>query len=233
MKLPNDTQHISIVGRNGSGKSQAAVWHLANRSWDRKPWIIYDYKMDGLINSIPQLKTLDIEQRPPREPGLYVVHPHPSNMLGLERQLTEVWQQEDTGVYVDEGYMVCPSDRPNAAFRLLLTQGRSKHCPLIINSQRPVWLDRFVFTESTFFQVFALNDRRDRATMGAFIPADMEEPLKPYYSYYHDVAKNQTVILSPVPDAETILRIYTKRQAEIETARLKELKKNRVKVLAI
>jgi hypothetical protein len=233
MRLPNDTQHIAIVGRNGSGKSQAAVWHLANRSWDLQPWVIYDYKRDELIGGIPGAKIWPVESRPPNEPGIFIVQPRPDDILPVALQMESIWENENTGVYVDEGYMVCSPERPNPAFRALLTQGRSKHCPIIINSQRPVWLDRFVFSEATFFQVFALNDKRDRQTMRAFIPADLETKLPDYHSYYHDVGMDETIVLKPVPNKSGIYSIFQNRLDEIERKKREGITLDPRKVLVI
>jgi hypothetical protein len=210
MRLPTDTQRLTIVGRTGSGKTQAAVWHLSLRSWDVVPWVVYDYKMDELINSIDGVRHIDTSEVP-KHPGIYCVHPFPDDFESVQKQLWKIWERENIGVYVDEGYMICTNSMPNPAFRSILTQGRSKHVPVIILSQRPVWLDRFVFSESDFYQVFALNDARDRRTIQAFAPADFDERLPDYHSFYYDVGADKIIVLKPVPKKQAILEAFDSR----------------------
>jgi hypothetical protein len=213
MRLPDDTQRISIVGRTGTGKTVAAAWHLSHANFDRMPWIVYDFKRDSLLMDIGDLEGvqhIELEDLP-KKPGIYLVHPQPDDIEAVQNQMWQIWQQENTGVYVDEGYMVCGPPNVNRPFRTLLTQGRSKHVPMIILAQRPSWLDRFVFSESDFFQVFALNHSGDRKKMMEYVPADLSLPLPKYHSYYHDVARAETVVLKPVPNGDAILSTFDSR----------------------
>lgn len=217
-RLPNETQRLSIVGRTGSGKTVCAVWHLSNADFEHMPWIVYDFKRDPLLAQIHALG-LEIEagayelqlNEMPRKPGIYFVHPHPDDIEPVRQQMYAIWAQENTGVFVDEGYMVCGPTKPNPAFRSLLTQGRSKHIPMIVLSQRPVWLDRFAFSESDFYQVFSLNHSGDRKTINEYVPADLSKPLPPYHSYYHDVGKEETYVMKPVPTDEEILAVFREK----------------------
>lgn len=207
MRLPGDNQRHSIVGATGSGKSQNAMWHLSHRNFHLMPWLIYDYKMEESINAIEGARHIGLDEIPSK-PGVYVVHPRPDQEEEVERQMWAIWERGNTGVYVDEGYMV---GRNNPAFRAMLTQGRSKRIPMIVLSQRPVYMDRFVFTESEFFQVFRLQHRKDIENVQQFIPQKIDQRLPEYYSYYYDVGKNELVILKPVPDIETILGTFERR----------------------
>lgn len=206
MRLPNDTQRISIIGKTGSGKTFAAVWHLSQRSFDKMPWIIFDFKMDALLNKLGATE-ISIKDSPPKKAGLYIVHPLPDETEEVEEFLWKIWRKEKTGVYIDEGYMVSNS----SAFRALLTQGRSKKIPMIILSQRPVWLSRFVFSEADFFQVFWLNDARDRKTVQAFLPVDISKRLEDFNSFYYDVNRDQVNILLPVPKENKLLDVFEER----------------------
>lgn len=201
---------MTITGRTGSGKTQAAAWHLSMRSWDVRPWIVYDYKMDELLNEIQGVRHIDTNEVP-KHPGIYFVHPHPDDIESVIKQLWKIWEQENIGLYVDEGYMICSPQMPNPAFRSILTQGRSKHIPVITLSQRPVWLDRFVFSETDYYQVFALNDARDRRTVQNFVPVDLEVRLPDYYSWYYDVGKDKPVVLKPVLQKQQLLALFDMR----------------------
>ena len=215
MRLPNDQQRILILGRTGSGKTQAAQWHLSHRRFDLMPWVVYNFKTDESIDSIPRARDLELHEIPTR-PGIYITHPTPDEEYSVERQMWEIWKRGDMGVYVDEGYMV---GRNNKAFRALLTQGRSKQIPMIFLTQRPVWLDRFAVSEADFYQVFALNHVKDRKAIAEFLPAgrtNLDAKLPAYHSWYYDVADDDVRILKPVPSLETIHATFDRRLAELD-----------------
>ena len=205
MKLPGDTDRISIVGTTGSGKTHAALWQLSTRDFDRKPWVILDYKGDDLLNSIEGAQHITLESEAPRYPGIYIVHPNPGEEPEVEAFLWRLWQQENVGIYIDEGVMI---GNGNDAYRACLTQGRSKHIPMIVLCQRPVWIDQFTFSESDFYQVFRLGWLKDVKKMEEFIPYGLQRPIPKFYSYYYDREDNKMVVLRAVPDRDAILDTF-------------------------
>jgi hypothetical protein len=211
MRLPDETNRLAIVGATGSGKTQAALWHLSLRDIDRRPWVIYNFKRDRSIDGIPHAKPLELDSVPIK-PGVYIAHPQPGQVDDVEKQMWEIWRRTGIGVYVDEGYMV---GKKNDAFRTLLTQGRSLETPLIVLSQRPVWMDKFVFTESEFVQVFRLQHRKDRRNVEEFVPANLEKRLPEFHSYYYDVAANKVTVLKPVPDIAAIHHTFDVRLSRL------------------
>lgn len=215
IRLPNSKQRIAIIGRTGSGKTIAGLWHLSNASFDRMPWIIIDFKTDEHINAIERATYIDTTDNPTR-PGIYILQPHP-NDVSVATFLERVWQRENAGVYVDESYMLSEKTANENRFITLLTQGRSKHIPMIVLSQRPVWITRFVWSESDFFQLFHLNSRKDEKNVEDFLPAGSYRNLPEFHSLYYDVGRSQVSYLSPVPDEATLL-------ARID-ARLKTIRK--------
>jgi len=205
INLPDDTKRHVIVGSTGSGKTQCGIWHLSLRDYLNMPWVIFDFKGDDLIAEIGA-KEISVNSAPPKKPGLYVVRPLPeTDDASVEAFLMKCWAQEDIGLYIDEGYMI-PND--SKAFKAILTQGRSKHIPVIVLSQRPVWLSRFVFSEADFYQVFRLNDKRDRQTVKSFLPFDVEERLPDYHSYWYDVGNDFSQVWKPVPSKGTIIKSF-------------------------
>lgn len=208
MRLPNDTQRITVLGATGSGKTIAGLWHLSRRRFDQMPWVLYDFKLDDTIMSIEGADTISLSDPIPERPGIYIVHPLPDQQDAVAEHMTRIWQQENTGVFIDEGFMI---GNNNTGFRYLLTQGRSKHIPMIINSQRPVWIDRFVFSESDFIQMFRLQHRKDIATVEQFVPHNLTRRLPEFHSYYYDVHSDKLVVMEPTPDREALLdTFYTK-----------------------
>jgi hypothetical protein len=213
LRRPGDTDRLAIVGATGSGKTHAALWHLSMANYDQKPWIIYDFKGDDLINGIESAYDLDIDDELPKRPGIYICHPNPDDEDELDVHMRKVWARENMGVYVDEGYMV---GKNNKGFRRLLTQGRSKHIPLIVLSQRPVWMDRFVFSESGFFRVFRLQHNGDLRKVNEFIPYPITRRLPEYHSYYYDVASNEIGVMPPAPDQDAILDTFDARLSKLK-----------------
>jgi len=197
--LPRDDQRLVIVGRNGTGKTQAGAWQLAMRRLHNRRWIIFDFKGDELLNEMGATE-LDVGKLP-KKPGLYITHPLPHQEDEVEEYLWKIWQEGHIGLFIDEGYMLGNS----AAFRALLTQGRSKKIPMIILSQRPAWISRFVFSEANFYQVFHLNDRDDRKSMQRFVPYDLEIRQPPFHSVYYYVDKDEVQVLGPAADRNRIL----------------------------
>jgi hypothetical protein len=199
----------------------AAAWHLSNAEFHLMPWLVYDFKRDSLLEKIAEIKGtehIDVSFMP-KKPGIYFVHPHPDDKEVVQAQLMKVWEQQNTGVFIDEGYMVSSSPNSKSSLRLLLTQGRSLHIPMIMLSQRPVWLDRFVFSESDFYQVFALNHVGDRNKIMEYIPHDISNHLPAYHSYWHDVSGRETVVLKPVPTDNEIFEVIDRK---LETLRAKK-----------
>ena len=206
VSLPRNTQRLAILGKTGEGKTVAAVWHLSNFDFDKMPWVIFDFKNDSLIGKIGATPWR-MQDGVPKKPGLYVVRPLPNQSTDVEKFLWEIWANEYTGVYIDEGYMI---DSKSEAFPALLTQGRSKRIPMIVLSQRPKWISRFVFSEADYFQVFWLNDTDDRKRVQQFFPhsTDINKRLPRYHSFYYDVAADEVATFRPVPREEEIISIF-------------------------
>lgn len=207
-RLPGPTDRLLIIGQTGSGKTQAGVWHLSKMDWHEKPWIIYDFKGDDLLNEIGATE-LPVSSVPDK-PGLYIVHPLPHQSDEVESQMWKLWARENTGIYVDEGYMV-----DNSAWNAILTQGRSKHIPVIVLAQRPAWLTRFMLSEVGYFQVFYVQHPKDRERLKGFIPSDtgasLDERLPKYHSYYYDVGSDSLRKMAPVPDRQAIITEFESR----------------------
>lgn len=212
-RLPNSKQRITIVGRTGSGKTIAALWHLSNANFDAMPWVIADFKTDENINNIIGAKYITTEDTP-KESGIYIIQPHPSDDSFADF-LDRIWQQENTGVYIDEGYMMGENSKIENRFVTLLTQGRSKRIPMIVLSQRPVWMTRFVWSESDFFQIFQLTSKKDEKTIEDILPQNTNFSLPDYHSVYYDVGKKRLTYLLPVPDETEIIDKINNRLGEM------------------
>ena len=213
MRLPNSQQRIAVVGRTGSGKTVAGMWHLSNSNYLSQPWIIINIKGDEQIDSIERAQFIETKDNV-KKPGIYILHCEPDDET-LADFLHRVWRRGNTGLMVDEGYMLSENKVVERRFRTLLTQGRSLHIPMIVLSQRPSWISRFVFSEADFYQLFHLNDDRDVQTVSSFLPRGAYKRLPDYHSVYYDVGKDQLDYLSPVPDVNSILDSFDTRLAPV------------------
>jgi hypothetical protein len=202
-ELPRDDEHTTIVGRNGTGKTQFGAWLLSAQDLKAKPWVILDYKGEELLNSIPRIRQIDFKDAP-KHPGLYILKSRPDLEDDTENWLWKIWEKENTGVFIDEGYML-PEIR-KGAFSALLTQGRSKRTPVITLSQRPVRVDRAALSEASHLIAFDLNDRRDHKSLEEVVPTGfMKNAVPKFHARWYSVKKDFTWIVKPVPDAETIV----------------------------
>jgi hypothetical protein len=213
--MPSDTEHVAIIGRNGSGKTQFATWMLSERSYDKMPWIVLNFKGDDLIDEIPGHREMAITDAIPKSPGIYVTSPviaSKEDQALLDDFFRRCWERQNVGIYVDEGYMATGLKW----FRAVLSQGRSRHVPMIVISQRPVWMDRFVWSEASRYAAFDLNLQDDKETADKMIPGYRQVNLPAFHSVWHDVKSDRTVILTPAPDRETILAAFRSR-AKVKT----------------
>lgn len=209
IKWPTDTQRVTIIGKTGSGKTQAAAWLLSRRSYTKRPWIVLDFKGDEIIGEIPLTDQMGVRDKMPKYPGIYIVNPVPGEEDDVEALMWKIWAHERVGVYIDEGYMIPKNSK---AFQAILTQGRSKEIPVIMLTQRPTLISRFAFTEADYIQLFQLTDSRDKKTVKEFMPMPIDRDLPaPYYSWWYDNARSYKTILQPVPQKHTILDRFYER----------------------
>ena len=210
MRFPGDDNRLAIIGMTGSGKTHAGMWHLSLRSWHLMPWIIFDFKLDDKIGQIPGLKRVDVRDKPPKSPGIYAVSPLPSeaDQEATENYMWQIWANERTGVFIDEGYMI---PRYSEALRALLTQGRSKRIPVIMLSQRPSWISPFLLSESEFIQLYFIQNPADLKTMREWVPFKGEVPGD-FQSLYYDVKSRDLRRFAPMPDVAKIMQRFADRQ---------------------
>jgi hypothetical protein len=215
-QLPNNSNRTVLVGRTGTGKTVGGLWHLSNYSMER-PWIIFNFKGDEHIESLPNTTNINLDYVPKKkERGVFIVTPTPYQLEGsrleeseVDQYLMKLWEREKVGIFADEAFMLGNSK----AFVLCLTQGRSKEIPMIICTQRPVWITRFAFSEASYIQVFDLNDDRDIQTVESFVPIrwDEEKRLGPHQSWYYDIANDKVYRFNPVPDMDDLRAIFEQK----------------------
>lgn len=179
------------------------------------PWVIIDFKRDKEIGKIPNLQEIDIDARLPKHAGLYVVRPTIDELDDgkVTDLLLRIWDRENTGVFLDEGYMLKPLDR---GLRTVLTQGRSKRVPVIALSQRPAWVSPFLLSESEFLTCFYLMHPADGDRMREWMPLDDNggDPaqLRDRHSYWYQRPGREFHSLSACPPIPQIMEMFAARQ---------------------
>jgi len=208
-RLPAPGEHTAIVGRTGSGKTQAGSFLLSESDLNVRPHIALDFKGDELLNSIHEAQHIKSTKLPDK-PGLYITRFMPHDFEAMENFFWHVWRQENIHLHIDEAYMI---DRNSKAFNALLTQGRSKRISLACLTQRPAYCSRFVFSEASHINFFHLNDVRDRKIIEGFVPEteDLSVVLPRFCSRWYDVKNNEIFRLLPVPDEDSIRARFSER----------------------
>lgn len=216
--FPAMGEHEAILGCNGSGKTQYAFWKISEAPFHQYPWFILDYKGEEMSYAIDRARIIDLRDSIPSEPGLYVIHARPDEGPDVEKWFEKLWNHENAGLYIDEGYLA-----PDKAWlQNLLAQGRSKKISVTISSQRPFFVPRSVFTEASYLTVFRLNDDDDKARVRAFSPPDMtpkgvDTRLPDFHSWWYSVKHHRVtdpfpyLMLRPVPGANEIIEKINSR----------------------
>lgn len=199
MELPNSSDRTMCVGRTGTGKTIFGLWLLSLQAIDKMPWIVVDFKGEEQLDKIPNTREIDFRFVPGKDDtGLFILRCTPFDVENgeLDKYLIKIWERENCGIFIDECYILGNSK----ALNLCLTQGRSKHLPMILCSQRPVYCSRFCFSEASFIVIFDLNDDRDMDVIEGFTPLDYSEEseLEKHQCFFYDVSENEIVRFNPV-----------------------------------
>ena len=196
-RFPGGDARTTILGATGSGKSTCGLWLLAHQRLDARPWVIFDFKREAFFDRIgfPPITPLDLDAKPPKKPGLYLVTPRPGDDEYVERFIWRIWERENCGLYIDEAPLMPQGD----AFQAVLQQGRSKRLPVIACTQRPVGVARGLFSEASFVCVYDILDQRDFKTIEGVVPASMAQPLQYHHWRWFDRERRAVLNMKPVP----------------------------------
>lgn len=209
-RFPGGDNRTTVIGASGSGKTTCGVWLLGHQRFDKRPWIVVDFKREQIFDLIglPPVRPLALTAKPPRKPGaLWLVSPRPDQDDLLESFLWKIWETENVGLFIDEATLMPDRD----AFRAILQQGRSKHIPLIACTQRPVDVKRALFSEASYICVYRLQDRRDARTVEGFVPANLSAPMPEHHWRWYDVQRNVMLRMAAVPPPRDVAAIVRDR----------------------
>ena len=202
--LPGPTKRTILIGRTGTGKTTLAGWIFSKMDFNARPWVAVDYKSEELFNMIGKryIKPLKVGGMPGKK-GLYRMEPRPDQDEEMEDWLWKIWQRENVGLFIDEISLVPKI----AAWKGILRQGRSKRIPVIGCTQRPVGVERETFSEADYFGVLDLTHPDDRTLVNKYTNDALERgALRDHHSWWYDVARKKTFLLTPVPAKPILAR---------------------------
>lgn len=201
-RFPGGDSRTTVIGATGSGKTTCGLWLLAHQRFDKRPWLILDFKREPVFDVVgmPPIEEWSLTSKPPRQKGLYLASPLPTETEAVEAFLWKLFERGNCGLYVDEAALM-PA---GGAWQAILQQGRSKRIPVIACTQRPVSVERPVFSEASFYCVYRVADKRDYRTIEGFVPADLSAPLQPFHWRWYDVARNRLLTMGAVPPPQAV-----------------------------
>jgi hypothetical protein len=179
------------------------MWALSGQNFHEMPWVIINYKNDEHLNNIDKVEELDLSSKLPTKPGLYMLRPHPDDLDGINEWFGRVNEHENIGIFCDEIFMLGQHCKN---FNVLFMQGRSKHVPMIVCTQRPVLCTPFAFSEATFFMIFNLIKKVDRERVAGDVPIPVNYRLPPFHSYWYKVGTDAVQSFKPVPGENELLK---------------------------
>ncbi len=216
--LPKNDERITIIGRTGSGKSHYALYHLALRNLRNFKWLIINTKGSSMLYDIPKVRPISFNDNfLNTKNGVYIIEPLPNEYEEelLNKLFFKIWSVGNCGLFIDEAMDIGHLEN----YKLILRQGREKQIPVIQCIQRPSdrTLNRHVISESEYYQVFYLNDKRDRKVVENFTTIkdeDFNDLEISRESYYFIVKTNELFKLEPAPDIDTIYSIFERKLKE-------------------
>lgn len=194
---------LAVFGRAGSGKSYLTKWAVLRSQKQR--WIVLDTKHDPLFEDWHPhdgLMTMDALARAWRDSARVVVRPKPfqSTPAILDAYLSDLHDAfENFGTLIDETYQVAFGARAGAGLTGLVTRGRARKQTVIMGSQRPAWVPRFVFSEANGYVVMNLNLKQDRDRCYEMTGRRrVLERVEPRHWLYYDVNADALTPFAPV-----------------------------------
>jgi hypothetical protein len=202
-RLPGAADRTVVIGKTGSGKTTFAAWLLSKQRFDKRPWVILEFKYEELWERVGRstIRKIGLNDMPGKR-GLYRLPVDPGQEDALEDWLWKIRKRGNVGIFCDE-----VAHAQGNAYKAILRQGRALRIPVISCTQRPVNVHREIFSESSFISIFKMNDKRDYKIIAEFAgDFPIDRTLPPRWSYWIDKDNDKCLTLQPVPDPVEIAR---------------------------
>ncbi|MCI0558350.1 MAG: type IV secretory system conjugative DNA transfer family protein [Nitrososphaera sp.] len=193
--IPKLGEHVIVCGQNGSGKT-VAMHRLALSMLELGPVVVVDTKdepryMKTHAKAVRAIEhTLSRSRARDKDPKIKVWKPDIETVASpelLDESLNHLYRRLRRGtVVIDELYPFHSGGRAGPGLTALLTRGRSRGITVLMGSQRPAWVSRFVFTEAKHYWIYKLIDRQDRKRLAEVIPGFAIDEILPrfHFRYY-------------------------------------------------
>ena len=185
--LIRPTERVTLVGRTGSGKTNAARALLARRH----RLVVIDPKDE--LNT-PDWNLENATDRGWRD----LARGHPVRLrvtapVGTLPDWEQVYRaafmaaspRAPLAIYTDEVYgVINPGSRPGGWFTAVYTRGRTRYCSAWAATQRPTWVPRFLFSEADWLLCFLLSELQDRKRMAEVMGPLVEQAPPTRYGFW-------------------------------------------------
>ena len=178
-------EHLTILGRTGTGKTRLAsallrarrsVISLVTKADDSSRYLPNDSRRP--IRHVRDISTSDPRRR------YYVLEPRLQDQQAEAlAAMRRVWADGGWTLYLDELFYLEKQLGLRQPIELLLTQGRSKGLTIVCGMQRPAWVSMFAVSEPTHVVCFPLAHPDDRKRVLQATSADLAEPLARLHRY--------------------------------------------------
>lgn len=183
-------ERVTVVGKTGSGKT-TKILELINDS-PVSPVLILDTKIDKAFpKAFPDAKIMEGLGIPGKKDEMTIIRPLPEEAIdpmALDDWLQAIGRSNNILVVIDEMYQVHRHGQAGPGLVGLLTRGRSRGITMLLASQRPAWVSKFVFTECEHFYFMRLLNPDDRKIMSQYMgfPEIQELVLPKFEGVYSD-----------------------------------------------
>lgn len=177
------SEHVALIGPNGSGKTNCLISILPERDYivmlATKP---RDRTLDELIdnNEFDLYHDWPQDLQPERSPRR-IIWPDATD-LDADRIQQEVFTRTLRAVYdegnwclvIDEGYFVATDLKLGPRMRKFWTQARSLDVSFVVGTQRPSWVPKEMYSESTHVFLWSMVEKDDVSRVSALGRANVE-----------------------------------------------------------
>jgi len=160
------SQHVGLIGPNGSGKTTMQIAILPKRTYvcvlATKP---SDETLEDLIENHGYDKYVEWLDVDPDKSPRRIIWPN-AKQLGAKEKQTEVFHKAMSQMFIDGRWCVAIDEGYYFAKRLRLaddmmdywTQARSNLLSFVVGTQRPAWVPLEMYDESTHLFIWRLNE---------------------------------------------------------------------------